>query len=283
MIRHGALSDGEAVLDDLALGEALAAAAATGRLSDKAIRAMRERRRRVAGTGIASIVVATLGLGLWQHGALAPAPAIVQHIETARGEQRAVQLADGSKLELDGATSLDIRIDGETRMVELRRGKAYFDVAHEADRPFVVHAGMSSTRVLGTAFSIDIAQRAVKLNVYRGKVQFGDAVGGSRNVDVAAGWRSSFARGVAEIPTRFDSTRQDWRQSWVDTNDMVLGELVEQLNRRGGPMIAPPPRSLANLPLSGRFKLDEAEDLLRAVGEVYGFEVVIEKEQLRLE
>lgn len=270
------------ILEDPALGEALAAVAATGRLSNDAVRGMRQTRRRAVGTGISAMLLATLGVGLWQGRGLFPGTAIVQHIETQRGEQRAVQLADGSRVELDGATSLDIRIDARTRRVALRRGEAYFDVAHERDRPFVVRAGDSSTKVLGTAFSIDLGQRAVKLVVYRGRVRFGGDASVDHAVDVPAGWRSSYAHGTVTAPMRFDLTQQERQQSWVDTDDMQLGELVERLNRRRGPLIAPPPPRLASLPLSGRFKLDDAADLLGAIGDVYGFDVIREGGGLRL-
>lgn len=271
------------ILDDPALGEALTAVAAAGRLSDEAVRGMRRTRRRaVGGAVISTMLLTTLGVGLWQGGGLRPATATVQHIETQRGEQRAVQLADGSRVELDGATSLDVRIDAGTRLVELRRGEAYFDVAHERDRPFVVRAGDSSTRVLGTAFSIDLGQRAVKLLVYRGSVRFGDDAAVAHAVDVPAGWRSSYAHGTVAAPMRFDLTQQERQRSWVDTDDMQLGELVERLNRRRGPLIATPPPQLASLPLSGRFKLDDAADLLGAIGEVYGFDVIHEGGGLRL-
>lgn len=275
-----AAADVQAVLDDPALGAALAEVASIGRLSDDDVRAMRERRRRALGAGVAAVLVGAIGIGSWQSGLFAPEAALVQHFETKRGEQRMVQLADGSRIQMDGATSLDVTIDSGSRAVALRQGEAYFDIAHEQQRPFTVRAGASSTRVLGTAFSIDLSQRAVKLAVYRGKVRFGGE--GKGDVVVPAGWRSSFAGGRAAAPTRFDATQQDWRQAWVDTDDMVLGELVEALNRRRGPEIAPPPGNLAKLPLSGRFKLDNAEELLGAMGEVYGFRVARAKGQLRL-
>jgi transmembrane sensor len=268
----GAAADILAVLDDEALKEALGEVAATGRLSDHEVRAMRERQRRTLGVGLASVVVVA-GLGAWHVGLPSPAP-VVEHIETRRGEQRLVQLADGSRLQLDGDTSLNVTLSSDTRRVELARGEAYFDIAHDARRPFVVQAGTSRTQVLGTAFTIDIGRRAVKLAVYRGKVRFGAADSKREDVVVPAGWRSSFASGSAIPPTRFDPTQQDWRGAWVDTEDMILSELVDALNRRGGRVISPPPGHLANLPLSGRFKLSDPEELLGALGEAYGFQVV---------
>jgi transmembrane sensor len=63
---------------------------------------------------------------------------------------------------------------------------------------------------------------------------------------------------------------------------MELGELVEVLNRRDGPVIASPSAKLATIPLSGRFRLDDARQLLDAMGEAYGFRVVQDKDRLRL-
>jgi transmembrane sensor len=278
----GAAADIQRVLDDPALAAALSEVAADGRLSDAEVRRMRARGKRAAGAGVVAMLVLAVGVGTWQASLLQAPSAVMQHLETGRGEYRVVELADGSRIELNGATSLDVTFDHSSRSVAMQRGEARFDVAHEPNRPFVVRAGDSSTRVLGTAFSVDMGSQSVKLAVYRGRVRFGNEAGSARDVVVPAGWRSSFAHGAATHPTRFDGVPQDWRQSWIDTDDMVLGDLVGELNRRAGPSVAAPPAHLASLPLSGRFKLNDAEELLGAVGEIYGFRVVSESNQLRL-
>ena len=264
------------LLDDPALRAALGEAAGLGRLSDGDIRAMRHARRahRVL-TGVAALAL-VLGVGGWLTRG-GPVPA---HYETQRGEQRTVALADGSTLQLDGATSLDVTLGDDQRRVALRRGEAYFDIAHEARRPFVVDAAGSRTRVLGTAFDIDIARADVRISVFRGRVRFGGAAGGG--VDVPAGWRSHYSGGIAVPPSRFDATRQDWRQRWLDTEGMRLGDLVERLNRRAGPAIEAPAPALAGLLVSGRFKLDDPLRLLGALGEAYGFDTVRDGTRVRL-
>jgi transmembrane sensor len=163
----------------------------------------------------------------------------------------------------------------------LQKGEAYFDIAHQPTRPFTVEAGGSRTQVLGTAFDIDLAHREVKLAVYRGAVRFGNQAT-DQGVTVRAGWRSRLANGIASDPTPFDAKQQDWRQDWLDTDDMRLGDLVETLNRRGGTAILPPPPALADQMLSGRFKLDSSEQLLGAIGSVYGFTLEHQGQNLRL-
>jgi transmembrane sensor len=267
----------QAMLDDRALSDAMAQ---LPRLSDADIRALRTRRRTAIGTGGLLGIAAVLGIGGWHAGwyrAAAPAPL---HYETARGQMLDVKLADGSSVHLNGATSLDVRLEDHRRSVTMQRGEAYFDVAHLPDRPFTVHAGGAATQVLGTAFDIDIAAGGVRLAVYRGKVRFGDAAAA---VIVPAGWRTRFAEGRAQAPTRFDAAQKDWRDGWLDIDAMPLGDLVDALNRRGGPLIAPPPPSLRGLAVSGRFRLDSPQALLDAMGLAYGFRTAREGEHLRLE
>jgi len=273
-----------ATLDDPALAEALAACASIGRLSDADVRTMRANRRRALASAGAVMLVAVIGVGGWSSGLFAPAPVHVAHLETQRGQQLAVQLVDGSRLRLNGATSLDVRLESDRRTVTLARGEAWFDVAHDPKRPFEVTAGRSNTRVLGTAFDLDIGRGEVKLAVYRGQVRFGPSRPGQADatVLVPAGWRSRFRNDAAGKPTRFDSGQQDWRDGWLDTDAMRLEEVVDALNRSGGPLVLPPPPALAGIPLAGRFKLDNSRQLLEAIGAAYGFEVRREGDRLRL-
>lgn len=270
----------QAVLDDPALNEALSELDGMGRLSDADVLAMRQGRRRTLGAGLASALLLACGVAGWQRAQVTPDIAF-EHFETRRGQQMTVSLSDGSRLQLDGATALDVSLGDGKRIVELRQGQAYFDVAHDAARPFEVRTGASSARVLGTAFTVDRGRNDVKLTVYRGAVQFGR----QRQRDgvvVRAGWRSRFAGGQAEPASRFAATSPDERWLWIDTDDMQLADLVDVLNRRGGREIAPPPPSLAAISLSGRFRLDDAEGLLTAMGEAYGFKVKGDGQMLRL-
>jgi transmembrane sensor len=50
-------------------------------------------------------------------------------------------------------------------------------------------------------------------------------------------------------------------------------DLVEVLNRRGGPLVLPPSEALADMPIAGRFRLDDPRQLLNAIGAAYGFSV----------
>jgi transmembrane sensor len=280
---HAADPQRDPLFDDPALAEALAASATAGRLSNADVRALRLARRRTVATGAVALVALVGGIGTWIGTRPGPiAPPSIQHYATARGEQRAVMLADGSRLRLNGATRIAVLIARDRREVRLERGEAYFDVAHDAARPFTVRAGASDARVLGTAFDIDLRREQVALAVYRGAVRFGGHAPAGTAVVVKAGWRSQFAYGRPTAPRPFDVAQQDWRSGWLDTEDMKLGDLVEVLNRRGGPLVLPPAPVLAEMPVAGRFRLDDPAQLLDAIGAAYGFSVKREQGQLRL-
>lgn len=95
-------------------------------------------------------------------------------VEVPEGRMKLVELTDGSKIWLNAATKFSYpkQFSATTREVTLIEGEAFFDVAHETDRPFIVHSKGLSTRVLGTSFNIDAYNfsKCVKISVATGKV-----------------------------------------------------------------------------------------------------------------
>ncbi len=273
----------QALLSDPALTEALADPMGFERLSDADVHAMRARRRQRIGMASAAALIFALGAGGWWGMQPGAAPIRTEHFATARGQHATIELADGSTLTLDGATRLDVTLAPDRRQVALKAGEAYFDIAHDPARPFTVETGGSSARVLGTAFDLDLTRGRVDLAVYRGAVRFGRATGDTSGQVVRAGWRSRFSDGDTSSPRRFDVTREGWRQGWLDTDGMRLGDVVEALNRQGGPVVLPPPATLSEELIAGRFRLDDPAMLLDAIGDAYGFQVKREGDSLRLE
>lgn len=271
------------LLRDPALVEALADPAGFERLSDADIRAMRTRRRQVWVTTGAAALALVIGIDGWWTIRPVPVAPVTGHFATQRGQKAVVQLADGSSVTLDGATTLDVTFASDHRTVALQRGEAYFDVAHDPARPFTVQAGASGARVLGTAFDLNLTHGQVELDVYRGAVRFGQSAPGAAGTVVRAGYRSRFAHGLATVPTRFDPTLQGWRQGWLDVDDMSLADVVEAINRENGTPVVRPSAALARIRVAGRFKVGDATTLLSAIGDAYGFRVVKKPDGLHLD
>ena len=100
------------------------------------------------------------------------------NITAARAEIKKVLLPDGSNVWLNAESKISFlnNFSGSSREVWLE-GEAYFDVAHDSTRAFLIHSGRLTTRVLGTAFNIDAynKNRNIVVSVTRGKVAVGDA------------------------------------------------------------------------------------------------------------
>lgn len=90
-------------------------------------------------------------------------------IMTAPGEQRTVQLADGSRIIMNGSTRIVLDAD-EPRRVELAAGEALFEVRHDADDPFVVTVGDTRLLDAGTVFNVQGGNGAIDVAVAHGAV-----------------------------------------------------------------------------------------------------------------
>jgi len=93
-------------------------------------------------------------------------------IETSGSERRTVALRDGSRIELNAQTSLEIDLKSAVRNVKLAHGEALFQVARDASRPFVVETPRGTVRVTGTVFNVrENAAAAVEVTLLEGSVQ----------------------------------------------------------------------------------------------------------------
>ena len=143
--RAGALLRAQAAISFLDRGRALAHVAPTV----EAVVAQRPNRRAlIAGTGGAVAAALVGGIGLWT--------ARPQRLDTRLGEIRRVPLADGSLVAINTKTALDVAMKPQSRHIVLKEGEAWFQVAKDPERPFVVAAGPVRVRALGTAFSVTI-------------------------------------------------------------------------------------------------------------------------------
>jgi len=89
---------------------------------------------------------------------------------TAVGENRTVQLADGSTVVLGGNSRIEVTLSDKVRRIELARGEAFFTVAKDAARPFKVHAGNATVVAVGTEFNVRRGADRVVVEVVEGRV-----------------------------------------------------------------------------------------------------------------
>jgi transmembrane sensor len=119
----------------------------------------------------AAAVLLALGLAiLWTlQGDLRTQPVVAQYANTGMQQQQ-VDLPDGSRVYLDVGARLDVQMTPTGRLLDLHAGRAYFEVAHDAARPFAVVAGGVRTVALGTRFQVAVAARGITVTLAEGSV-----------------------------------------------------------------------------------------------------------------
>ena len=219
-----------------------------------------QRSRGVQVTGVLGVVLcAWLGL---QH-----LPVWMADQRTGVGERRQVVLEDGSRLQLNSNSAVDVKFDGHQRVIELLQGELWVDVAKDAQRPFVVRTDQGTATALGTRYLVKRAENGTTLvTVIESTVAVkGDS---SEGVKVAAGQRSILDHGQAQAPQPIDNSDPDaWTRGLLKVNDQPLGEVLQTLASYRHGLVRFDPQALKNLRVSGVFKLDDTTAALAALAD----------------
>jgi transmembrane sensor len=179
---------------------------------------------------------------------------------TSIGEQRIVPLADGSVVTLNTATEIRLHFSPARRGVELVSGQANFKVAKDAGRPFVVTAGGSEVRAVGTQFDIYKTGDKVTVTLIEGKVAVKERAVelGARpaEINLTAGEQLSYEtktgairRASADIP-RVSA----WRTRKLDFSDIPLADAIAEANRYSRVQIELGATELEGARISGTFE-----------------------------
>jgi transmembrane sensor len=179
-------------------------------------------------------------------------------IETDFGEWQTVTLADGSELQLGPNTLLKLDISDRQRSMMLVRGEAYFKVAKDAARPFLVEANAFSVRAVGTQFAVARREAEVIVTVSEGQVRVarrgGDELDPELNVPITADYQLRISDAWPVQPNRIDVR---YELAWRDRRLMfrsgdTLADAVEEFNLRNRVQLRLDPRAAA-LPVRGNF------------------------------
>ncbi len=216
---------------------------------------------------IAATVVLVSGVAIWQLRHQPPAP--MREVVTARGQRAELRFGDGSRVLLGVASRLRFPASfGRTRDVELD-GEAYFDVQHDAARPFRVHAAGTVTEDLGTQFVIRsyATDRAVRVVVASGRVAVrrqdssADAVPLTRGDLALVG-----SAGMPKVTRNVDvDAYLEWTSGRLEFRGAALGDVVRELERWYAIEIVLADSSIISVPFTGSFKNQSADEVLDAV------------------
>ena len=206
-------------------------------------------------------------------------------IQTAIGEMRRVPLPDGSVASVNTNSRVAVAMRTQRREVKLEEGEAWFQVAHDTARPFVVEAGEVRVQAVGTAFSVRKREGGADVLVTEGSVEAWIAGHEHDRTRIAAGSKSFVADAtpgiVVEASGELDRALA-WRTGELALNGESLAYAASELNRYNSRKLVIDDATLAREPLVGYFRTDQPENFGRAVAAMVGAKFKVEGDTIRL-
>jgi transmembrane sensor len=191
----------------------------------------------------------------------APLPTLLADQRTGTGERRSLRLDDGSRLQLNTASAVDIRYDAQLRQIDLLAGEIFIETARDPmARPFIVHTAEGSVRALGTRFSVRREGGMSRVCVLQHAVEV-RCTEGLAAVRVEAGQQLAFSAREAG-PLRPAPIEADaWTRDMLVVNDWRLADFLAELGRyRQGHLGCTD--AVGELRISGAFHLGDTEVVL---------------------
>lgn len=232
------------------------------------LRSRRGRRLLAGGLTVAAMVALWLALP-------AMLLAVRADYRTARAEVETVQMADGSLVDLAGASAIRTDLKGETRHVELLAGEAFFDVAPDRARPFVVNAAGVEVTVHGTAFDVLVTAETTTVALLRGAVEAAPgATGAGYRLKPGERIIVDHRTGAARIEAVAAQDIGAWRDGRMFLSDMTLAEAVEVVGRyHPAAWIVIPDRALARQRVNALIDLSDPDAALALLAAPFGAKI----------
>ncbi len=211
----------------------------------------------------AALAVAFVASPRWFSGA-----GFTQRYVSHLGERRTVDLPDGSTLALNTATSVTVQLRGSERRVLLERGEAFFSVAADASRPFMVDAGLATVKVTGTRFNVRRDVDALAVAVESGSVEVSGGHWWKPDVHRLGPGQGAWVAhdaGRVRVSSVDVAAVSAWRQGKAVFDAAPLEAIVAELNRYRAQPIVLRNASLARLRIAGVFSVDEPDAFLEVL------------------
>lgn len=218
------------------------------------------RRAMLAGGGLL-IAASVAGAWAWLGSAT--------NYSTTLGEVRRVPLADGSVATINTESTVAVRIEDKRREVRMEGGEAWFQVAKDAARPFVVQAGRVRVKAVGTAFAVRRIEGGAVVMVTEGIVETWVEGAEGHRVRLIAGQRAFVADNAAISEQTVGTPTVDralaWRSGRIDLAGETLSDAIAEFNRYNGRRIVLLNAALADEQFDGLFRTDDPEGFATAV------------------
>lgn len=214
---------------------------------------------------LATVAIAIVGFAGWQ--------ASGEHHATHAsgiGQVQTLTLADGSHTTLGSDSLIEVHIGRKHRDVDLVRGEAIFEVVHDADKPFVVHAQARHVTAVGTRFSVRQDAGALRVVVTEGRVQLdsdADLDGRVHPVSLlpagSVAWADTDGVRVETMQPDAADRLLQWRRGYLDFEDAALADIVGEFNRYHVRKLELADAAVGQLRIGGNFRWSDLDGFVR--------------------
>ncbi|MNF59494.1 fec operon regulator FecR [compost metagenome] len=209
---------------------------------------------------------AVLILGLFSFSNL-PMRLQADHL-TVIGERQRLQLEDGSKVLLNTNSAFSSTIDDQRRVARLYQGEAYFEVAANPGLPLEIDAGPVTASVRDTTFAVRYLDGIAQVRVQRGDVDLRSTHSDAR-VRLSAGESIRIGPNGFDQPARLDpATDLAWVQGRLVFENCPLNQVLAELRRYYPGWIINTNEQLANVAVTGNYRLDQPLDVVRSLAHI---------------
>lgn len=183
------------------------------------------------------------------------------------GEQKSFTFDDGSRIILNTQSAVSVDFSENQRRVQLLKGEAWFDVATDTSRPFIVDTGQGSVEVTGTQFNVRLMDADAMISLHEGSVQLRTPRHSQKEaIALEPGQQARLTRTGITAPETFDRTVVTaWQRGQFVFYNAPLSEVLVTLNRYRPGQILITDNKLNNLKVSGVFSTTNPDDALSAI------------------
>ena len=202
------------------------------------------------------------------------------------GKQQTAALRDGSQVQLNTDTIIDVDFDNRQRKVRLVKGEALFEVIRDQSRPFLVYVGTNVIRAVGTAFVVKLIEDEVEVTVKEGRVELkslkDDTVNRSeKELTIASSvidagqtvWLNKEIQTLQEIEIEEIDRKLAWRDGLIIFSGEPLSNVVEEISRYTPIKFVITDPEIGLLRIGGRFKIGETEAMLEVMETGFGVNI----------
>jgi transmembrane sensor len=255
--------------------------------------------RRGRGLAIAASVLLAVASGFGAHGRWDGSS---DRYTTPVGGITSVSLRDGSNITLNTDSQVRVALTGTERHIELNQGEAFFEVAKDPSRPFVVEAGKKRIIAVGTKFSVQRNGDSVEVVVTEGKVRVEDASRPLRRSAAEAPGPNPPRRATDPVfltagaialadeagvlvqrkSLEEAETHLSWRNGVLMFRDLTLADAVAEFNRYNVRRIVIADPAVGALKVEGNFRATNAEAFVRLLEDYFPIRVSAQEDRIVL-